>query len=277
VNKLERHLIETLEELILHLKQTSLDSVGNEYRRYSQIDRLYENAMRSLFPDAYRHLGLRSGAASSLHDHLNQLEKKLDQLCRNDYGPCNFSQQGAERFPQFMTALSDMKAQSEGKETFVESFKDWFSTKQRGVIVDPHIFKLADENESKYCKGIINILGGTLDRIDIYYSVGDYVPSVAKKIFAALNKTKIRDFNFYACPNIHDRVWMRHYQVNDTPTAKGWEARVVGASVNGISRRPTYVVDMTPADAADYSKYLGNLRNGAGGGSVIPASKTPPI
>lgn len=274
---MELHLIETLQRLIERLRVHGHRFSAEDYRQYVEIDRLYEDAMKDLFPEQYRYLGRRNGGPVELYERLNLLERKLGRLRPVDQAPCYFSQEGSERLPQFLTALNDVMAKSEGTAKFVESFKDWFSTKQRGVIVDPHIFKLADEKELKYCKEIIKILGDTLDRIDIYYSVDNYVPSVAKKIFTELNKTKIRNFNFYACPNIHDRVWMRHYQVNDTPTANGWEARVVGASVNGISRRPTYVVDMTNNDAAEYSKYLGNLRSGTGGIPAITPSKTPPV
>ena len=273
---MERNLIEILEQLIERLHRSGLRSSEDSYRQYLQIEGLYEDAIWGLFPGEYRHFGQRNRGTDELHEHLNRLEKKLDRYHSDQQGACYFSQEGASRFPQLLTALNDVKAQSNGKNEFIEHFKDWFSTKQRGVIVDPYIFTFANEIESDYCQGVVEILGDTLERIDIYYSESKYEPSVAKKIFTDLNKTKIRDFNFYACPNIHDRVWMRHYQVTDTPKADAWEARVVGASVNGIRIRPTYVVDMPPVDAKNYSKYLGNLRNGVDGIDPVAASKSPP-
>jgi hypothetical protein len=273
---MENHLIEILEQLIERLSRDGLRSSEEDYRQYLQIERLYEDAMRRLFPEQYGYLGRRNGGVVELHEHLNRLERKLNRLHPGEQAVCYFSQDGAERFPQFLTALNDVKAQSDGKSGFVGHFKDWFSTHKRGVIVDPYIFTSANENESDYCKGVVEILGGELERIDFYYSAKDFVPSIAQKICTDLIKSKDRDFNFYACPNIHDRVWLRHYQVTDTPKADAWEARVVGASVNGICIRPTYVVDMLPEDAKNYSKYLGNLRNGVAGIDPISASKSPP-
>ncbi len=119
--------------------------------------------------------------------------------------------------------------------------------------------------------------------MDFYFrrNAGAYDPSLATEVFSALQNSyqgppgTTRKIVFHPHENLHDRVWLRHSLIKDDPPHSGWEARVVGTSVNSVRARPTYVVDMTAQDANDYSKYLKNVRDALPRGSVTPAPPTP--
>ncbi|APW46831.1 hypothetical protein [Rhodoferax antarcticus] len=271
--------LEQIDELVrcLHqLRDFNFERHPGGLKRYSEIEQLYDHVMRDVFPDEHWRSGLRNHGPSSVHAHLDRLERQIASLRHADSGGCRFTQSDAAQFPQLLTAVNDLKASTVGKTQFIEHFKEWFSTHPRGVVVDPYLFTLAKQKQKDYCDGVIEILGKTVERIDFYYLRGNYVKAVAQDIFDGLNLSKKRDIFFYPCENLHDRVWLRHYETSDTPSLTGWEGRVVGASVNGISLRPTYVIDMPKDDAKGYSKYIANLRsNGGIGGAAILAQKTP--
>jgi len=136
------------------------------------------------------------------------------------------------------------------------------------VIVDKYIFRRGDEALDKYVEGLADIVGESARRVDFYFSARSqhYDLAVAKAVEAKLHESfigypPVRQLCFYACSNLHDRIWLRHRSIADNPPYEEWEARVVGASLNGIKQRPTYIVDMSEQDANDFAKYLRNIRD----------------
>lgn len=241
----------------------------------------FERTLINTFPDAEKfRWDHQYFLNKSIYD-LESIERKIDRLLSIDPQPCRFAKSDAARFPQLLTAINDIKASTEGSTQFKRSFSDWFEGRKRAVIVDPYIFSSGNEDPNTYSAGLIELIGESPERIDFYFCPTAYDKNIATNIVNGLNKKTTRHFNFYACSNIHDRVWMTHYSTDETPKKNGWQGRVVGASANGIRIRPTYIIDMPKEDAEDYSTYLSHLKtNGGAGKTAAPhftAPPTPPI
>lgn len=255
-------LIKLLEKVSNNEKELKSDI--EKLMEIEEIDIFYRRVIKDIYGGSY-YLPRRLFREGDIFDRLNGIEEKIDALSKQNNSECRLSQKDVDSFPQFLTAVDHITvAMGQAKSRFVEHFQTWFEERERGVIVDPYIFAPGNGTESinDYCQGVIKIIGENVERIDIYYSPVHYDSSIAINIFNGVNNIKIRDFNFYPCTNIHDRVWMRHYELNDEPIAEKWEGRVVGSSINSIVSRPTYVIDMPQKDAENYSKILRNIRTG---------------
>lgn len=212
---------------------------------------------------------------------LDRLEAKMDELL-NRPGRCNMPLSVSQQLPTFMTSLTAINDGNLAiaRVKFREHQSAWLIDAERCVIADPYIFHPGTEMAEDYASGIADIVGGTPHRVDFYFSAlpDRYKAHVAALVHAALKGNYqgppgTRKFMFYDCRNMHDRVWLRHTSTANNPPYLGWKARVVGASVNGVRKRPTYVVDMDDDDANNYSKYLKNIRD-----SLEPSAitTTPP-
>lgn len=262
-------LIRSVERLYRKIDSDDLDRREIVYH----LRKIFDQAMREISPrDAYPYLGTE--AAESIHRHLDVLEARLESFARTSGSCAQRTESMLGRFPQMLTALDDIKAASSGYQNFIEDFRDFFTLKT-AVVVDPYIFANGSEVEADYCKHVLEIIGPHPERVDFYFRIDRYKKSIADTIFNALQVSN-RTVNFFECTNMHDRVWMSHYMTTDNPPKTGWKARVVGSSVNGIALRPTYVVDMQPKDAQEYSKYLGKLR-AQGKTHTSPPSEPPPV
>lgn len=231
---------------------------------YHRLNEMVTRAMRDLFPTIRWEYREPYGDGGSIHRHLLHLERRIEQLMQADR-TCRMNRDDGLRFPQMLTAMADIQANLQGNQKFQLAFSEWF-TDARAVVIDPYIFSNGGEGHNQYCDGIVKILETNPDRIDFFFSADPkaYKASVADKIFNDLNNIKIRDMNFYACTNLHDRVWMKHFDTTDSPPKKFWEGRVVGASANGVAARPTYIIDMPKEDAIGYSSYLAKVRVATG-------------
>jgi len=245
---------------------------NHEYFENSRVDimlwleKTFEKTLIETFPDANKHRMWHEPLFRESSYHLTSIENKIDQLLFLERQPCRLSETDATRFPQLITALNDSKASSTGSSKFIGSLSKWFEGKNRAAIIDPYIFSSGNEDQKKYCQGLVELIGKSPERIDFYFrhTAKSYNKNIADDVVNELNKDKKRDFNFFACANIHDRVWMAHYSTEDTPPKAGWEGRVVGSSVNGIKIRPTYIIEMPKKDVEEYSTYLMHLQNEGG-------------
>lgn len=215
-------------------------------------------------------------------NRLNSIENKINDLLERS-SRCNAPSDFKQQFPSFMTTLTAIGDGNlaVGKKKFQEHQAVWLANVNRCVIADPFIFKAGSESVDQYAKGLSAIVGGQVRRVDFYFCLDarSYKKEVATEVFDELHKSyqglphKKREIVFYPYSDLHDRVWLHHSSMADDPSHTDWSARVVGASVNGVRSRPTYIVDMDGDDANDYSKYLENIRN------VIPAgdvTRAPP-
>jgi hypothetical protein len=163
-----------------------------------------------------------------------------------------------------------------GANRFREHFAKWFDKQRRCIIVDPYIFNSGEEKHRDYIDGLDSIIGDGVQRIDFYFrrDRSCYEEVLANDIFKKLQRPK-RQIRFYACPKLHDRVWLRHHSIADDAGFKDWQARAIGTSLNGIQKLPTYVLDMDGEDANEYAKYLTNLRFTANASDTPPTTYTP--
>jgi hypothetical protein len=201
---------------------------------------------------------------------LREIEEKLDDLLHRP-ARCNAPSDFKQQFPSFMTSLTAINDGNlaVARSKFRSHQAGWLANVNRCVIADPYIFKSGAQSPDEYAAGLGEIVGAQVERVDFYFSseANSYSINVATKVFNVLQQAyqgppgKKRKIVFYAYADLHDRVWLRHSSVGDNPPHLGWDARVIGASVNGVRARPTYIVDMDDDDANDYSKYLKNIRN----------------
>lgn len=215
-------------------------------------------------------------------NRLDRIEDMINGLLERS-SRCNAPSDFKQLFPSFMTTLTAINDGNLaiGKKKFQEHQAGWLANANRCVIADPFIFKAGVESVDQYAKGLSTIVGVQARRVDFYFCLdkSSYKKEVAIEVFNELQKsyqglprTK-REIVFYPYSDLHDRVWLHHLSIADDPSHTDWSARVVGASVNGVRSRPTYIVDMNDDDANDYSKYLRNIRN------IIPAAnvtRAPP-
>lgn len=208
---------------------------------------------------------------------LRRLEAKVDELLTRPVR-CNLPNETAQQFPSFMTSLTAINDGNLaiGRKKFRAHQSAWLKRAKRCVVADPYLFHPGSESAEDYVAGLAEIIGTDADRVDFYFSAAEdhYKPSVAASLHSELmanyrNPTGSRRFTFYDCRDMHDRVWLQHASCVDDPPYVEWSARVVGASANGVRKRPTYVVDMDDDDANDYAKYLKNIRD-----SLVPAAIT---
>ncbi|WP_156957894.1 hypothetical protein [Paracidovorax oryzae] len=226
------------------------------------------------------HWPLSEDIGCSPWHNLHRLEAKVDELLRRPVR-CNMPSEVGQQLPNFMTSLTAINDGNlaVARTKFRAHQSAWLVDAERCVIADPYIFHPGSEVAADYAAGIAEIVGGAARRVDFYFSAlpDRYRAPVAALVHAALQanyqgSSGTRQFTFYDCRDMHDRVWLRHTSIANDPPYVGWKARVVGASVNGVRKRPTYVVDMDDNDANDYAKYLKNIRDSlsASGITLVP-------
>lgn len=91
------------------------------------------------------------------HLRLASIEAKLNRLMSSSR-PCQLPGDLSERFPQFLTAVSQSDMQM-GTNRFREHFTKWFDKKRRCVIADPYLFNLGEGNHNDYVDGLNAIIG----------------------------------------------------------------------------------------------------------------------
>ena len=267
---MNRELKTRIEQLLNQLQSDDLVQRLDTPRAREQVERWLHYMERWLSDGMYWSPSEES-RRSTWH-RLDRLESKVDEiLCRP--ARCNISSELGLQFPNFMTSLTAINKGdlSIARTRFKAHQSTWLSGAERCVIADPYIFHPGSETASEYAEGIAATIGVTANRIDFYFSAAKerYKPSVAALVHTKLmdnyqGALVARQFTFYDCHDMHDRVWLHHSSIADDPPYTGWNARVMGASVNGVHKRPTYVVDMDDADANDYAKYLKNIRDSLG-------------
>lgn len=254
------HDLKELIELIERLSHRNDSGRSQRMELIARAHQLFDEIIYGVSGEAGRRY-LSRDAVASIHTHLYELERRIDSISVTHVGCALGEENVLSRFPQMLTALDNQTAGTSGYQNFITDFRKFFS-QGTAVIVDPYIFTNAKEIEADYCTNLLNIIGEHPERIDFYFIKKGYKKSIADAVFNSL-KLRGRTVNLFECANIHDRVWMKNASTIDDPSTTDWEARVVGASVNGIAKRPTYVVDMLHDDAQSYAIYLSNVRASA--------------
>ena len=276
---MDRDLKERFERLFNRLQDEKWVERFDNRRVRDEVSWWLHHLERWLHDGARWSLSEETGR-SAWHN-LHRLEAKVDELLSRPVR-CNMPSEVGQRLPNFMTSLTAINDGNlaVARTKFRAHQSAWLGDAERCVIADPYIFHPGSETAADYAAGIAEIVGGAARRVDFYFSAAPdhYKATVAALIHTALQANYqgllgIRQFTFYDCRDMHDRVWLRHTSTANDPPYIGWNARVVGASVNGVRKRPTYVVDMDDNDANDYAKYLKNIRDSLGTSAI---TQVPP-
>lgn len=265
---MDRELSERFERLVSRIYDDVSPRINRPWARHEIewcVDRLERWVARGARWPLVEEFGVDPG------ERLSRLESKIEELLRRPTR-CNVAPDVGLSLPNFMTSLTAETASESDLGAAPRRFRThqaaWLANTKRCVIVDKYIFRRGDEALDKYVEGLADIVGESARRVDFYFSARSqhYDLAVAKAVEAKLHESfigypPVRQLCFYACSNLHDRIWLRHRSIADNPPYEEWEARVVGASLNGIKQRPTYIVDMSEQDANDFAKYLRNIRD----------------
>lgn len=229
-------------------------------------------------------------AERNVHEHINTVESELaekldaikEQILANKqtFVPtrCVYAEDkesiegGIARF--ILSGGSSLQAQDRGKREFAEEMRSWLTDAEEIALMDPYLFKRSrlvhsatgknlEENilmhaiaeDTKYVNRLIEIVGPKKRKVSFFYDSdhkNHLTPAVLNIFTKQIAKVATKPF-YYASDKIHDRVWLRK-------RSKTWEARVIGTSLDGIGKRPTYVMQMEHADVKDYLKYINYLK-----------------
>jgi hypothetical protein len=179
------------------------------------------------------------------------------------------------------TGGPSVSAVVKGKAEAREELGGWLADAEEAIIIDPYLFKRSQNGESsdeterldrEYANQILAILGTKVKKIRFIYkgTYRDHIsPSVASFFATEVRKRGIAPLYTPARDDLHDRVWLK----KDT---KGrWAAKVIGTSLDGIGRRPTYIVDMPSDDIEKYNAYVHHLISLSNVSSESPTTLPP--
>jgi hypothetical protein len=160
-------------------------------------------------------------------------------------------------------------ATQRGRDAFDHYMRRWLARCDEAIVIDPYLFKRSREADIEsgeaasvtgardlaFVERLVGVLDSGPRTVRFIYD-GDPRNHLSAKVLDAFAKriatTKISP-RYFAAENLHDRVWLRRH-------GKQWEARVVGTSIDGIGRRPTYVIDMPERDVHEYMGYVAFLQ-----------------
>ena len=219
---------------------------------------------------------------SRLHDvthRLGKIEKLLERGKSDDAAICRWRQEGEEHeilkliiagAPASNGGQIDSEKKNEGLKIAVETLQNWLKNANEVTVIDPFIFKRSQPNhytekkeeterlDKSHAQAILDILG-KMDVVHFFYktNTGDKTDKVSKGVADYIEsnvKNNIKKVYFHVVEDLHDRIWIRKIQ-NEKDSAK-----VVGTSLDGIGKRPTYLLDLPLIDVPVIMKYVDSLR-----------------
>lgn len=162
-----------------------------------------------------------------------------------------------------------VEEKEKGRKFAVGTLMSCFHNASEATVIDPFIFRRSQgyQEEPELTKtldaahaqaqAILDILGKK-DVVHFYYKAisGHAKTKVSTGVADYIEKNiggNIKKFVFHVVNDLHDRVWIRKTR-NDVDSAK-----VVGTSLDGIGKRPTYLIDMPSTDLPAFITYVKSL------------------
>lgn len=203
--------------------------------------------------------------------HLEQvMREQLGEVhgaIRNSATPCRFQSEGAaEDYMQLMTALPQssagpLKADSLG---FLEALRAVARTGNVLVLVDPYALAETDDSGRvrSQAKEVHDLVDGlSLDKFVVYCrNDAMHKPCLDALVQKLGKKLEVR------CGDLHDRYLLVGREgKSKSPFVElddqwygstTWTGVAFGASLNGVSKRPTYVLKFEARDIPVVAKYL---------------------
>ncbi|MFP5194530.1 hypothetical protein PQ786_04200 [Alcaligenes faecalis] len=208
--------------------------------------------------------GRLSKSVEDLESMLTERLTRIEGLLSDGSTSCRFerSDVGMARTDSFMSIelhKSGQKAKA-SPESFMNRLKKLAQDARVLVLVEP--YALADSNESGEkgdCLGKIQelIVDLSIDKLHLYCRQDALSLDVVKKLDGMKG---LRSKISIHVGDLHDRYLLSGADKKgdevDWHTCPYWKGWVFGASLNGISKRPTYIVPFEPKDIISVSSYL---------------------
>lgn len=217
----------------------------------------------------WRH-GERRQIENSLQDIRTTLAEMEERLERNS-AVCQFSKNKPFNFPEFISVRVDSSngVISPDPERFLKKINNIVRSGSVTVIVDPYILSAADEGNSavdvlqevteitKNSKWVYLFCRG--DRIDVstIANMRNKLGIKLKGIFTG----DIHDRYVFVghdenMANSYHRPWIPGETNKSNPELKYWRGAAFGASINGVTKRPTYILNFFGEDLDSLFAYL---------------------
>ncbi|HEL7748572.1 TPA: hypothetical protein UL761_000071 [Stenotrophomonas maltophilia] len=225
-----------------------------------------EHRMLDIFEEQQQRLEQHvSKETASILRSIESIRSSETAVCRFRDGP------PMGDFSQLIVAGGpSSKAVAQGRAVADDFLKSWLLDAVEITILDPFLFKreapwsdtpeTADERaaaEVKYADDLLQVIGKNKKTNFIYKgnpgrSDGGPIKvtqGVANRFAARMGEFRMKP-TFYVVDDLHDRVWMKR------DDRARWHACAVGTSRGGVGKRPTYILQMSPEDCAEYLKYV---------------------
>lgn len=205
-------------------------------------------------------------SSSQLEQVMREQLAEVHEAIRESAVPCRFQSEGAAGdYIQLMTALprssvGPLKADALG---FLEALRNVARTGNVLVLVDP--YALAETDDSGRVRSHAKEVHDLVDELPldkfVVYCRNDAIhkPCLDALVQKLGKKLEVR------CGDLHDRYLLvgrqgqaKHFVELDAPWngSTTWMGVAFGASLNGVSKRPTYVLKFETQDIPVVVKYL---------------------
>lgn len=222
------------------------------------------------------------------HELFSRLDR-LERLCLENR-QCAFAESGGARYPQWLSQIASPGAGvGNGAAADLEAGGFWGKLAKLAllgseiVLVDPYACSSTSDDNKKVspAKLIGKLLKGcSIARLHLYCRQDAYDEAAAEELGTSLNGKLSIYFG-----DLHDRYLLAG---NDKAIKHGscealdtdwhglsyWAGAAFGASLNGVTKRPTYVLGLEKGDVSGVRKYLDTCcKRSNFGGKKNPASK----
>lgn len=263
-NHSERHVVEELYRFLSdffssdRILEQWLNIQNREGR--SEAQRRAEYRMRDL--------------ESMLHEIANVQLPMINQTIAGLDRSCAYGERAELNFPNLVTidqGSLNVSPSTPDPSKFVDRLIEICGAAEAIVIVDPYLLAKEDDNGKAISAvdSLLKIVNGTsAGDVFVYCRRDVTVLSEWRKLVAGLKKTKTLTVYF---GDLHDRYIFAgsssFMKKGSTYTCPGdpwnakmyWQGAAFGGSINGIAKRPTYILKFEKTDVGDLIKYLASV------------------
>lgn len=225
--------------------------------------------LRDEFEDDLRR---QNEALSEVERRLNKRLAVIQNLLETKANPCRYGEgDSTNEYSQFITVRTDFSMPNKllpDTESFEEKLQSISRQARSLVLVDP--YALSDHNDAgdkgdsvKQIDSILDLKNSSIEALHLYVRPDAVTLKVWEKLKKNLGKTKLTVHT----GDLHDRYLLAGSDKNlkradvfaeSWHNYHIWTGVVFGASLNGVSKRPTYVLPFEPNDVRQIRAYLDN-------------------
>jgi hypothetical protein len=253
--ELRERMLETLRSELC----ASEDLLMRDWQEWSSIQR---HAIERRASDERRLADALLGIESRLTGRMAAIEDRLDAAGR----PCRYGDdEGQGVTANYVSVLADKRASKAAADpkSFAEKLCETARLARTLVLVDPYaLSEVNDSGEKGDCVAqIVQIVSaGSIEHLHLYARSDAATAKVWAKLQKGIGSVKLT----VHLGDLHDRYLLAgsdflkgaHEFSNDWHGCSHWRGVVFGASLNGVTKRPTYVLPFEVRDVVQIRAYL---------------------